>query len=99
MTAVTMSDIDVALAASAAGAAVVRDLYGTDLTHLSKSPTDFATEADVRAEEAIREVIAAARPDDGFHGEEGGASGGAGDRIWLVDPLCGTLNFAAHTPL
>lgn len=26
-------------------------------------------------------------------------TGGAGARRWLVDPLCGTLNFAAQTPL
>ena len=26
-------------------------------------------------------------------------SGPAGDRTWLVDPLCGTLNYAATTPL
>lgn len=95
----TQTDADVALAAAAAGAAVVRALYGTELDHLEKSPTDFATEADLRAEEAIREVIAAARPDDGFHGEESGVIEGAGGRRWLVDPLCGTLNFAAGTPL
>ena len=31
-------------------------------------------------------------------GEEYGATGKA-PRTWLVDPLCGTLNFAAQTPL
>lgn len=93
------ADVDVALAAAAAGARVVRDLYGTELTHLDKSPTDFATVADVRAEDAIRAVIAAACPEDAFHGEETGATAGSQERRWLVDPLCGTLNFAAQTPL
>lgn len=32
-------------------------------------------------------------------GEEYGADDGDGSRTWLVDPLCGTLNYAAHTPL
>jgi myo-inositol-1(or 4)-monophosphatase len=32
-------------------------------------------------------------------GEERGISGGTGNgRTWLVDPLCGTLNYAAGTP-
>ena len=32
-------------------------------------------------------------------GEESGRTGPAADRLWLVDPLCGTLNYAARTPL
>jgi fructose-1,6-bisphosphatase/inositol monophosphatase family enzyme len=93
------SDVEVALSAAAAGAAAVRRRYGTDLAQLAKSPTDFATEADLAAEEAIHRVIAAARPSDGFEGEETGTTAGRSDRRWLVDPLCGTLNFAAATPL
>lgn len=95
----TGTDIEVALAAAAAGAEVVRRLYGADLARVGKSPTDFATEADVAAERAIRDVILAARPDDAFEGEETGAAEGTSGRRWLVDPLCGTLNFAARTPL
>ncbi|MDH2412866.1 inositol monophosphatase family protein [Nocardioides sp. CER19] len=93
------TDVDVALAAAAAGAEVVRRMYGADLAHLEKSPTDFATEADLASERAIRDVIVAARPGDTFEGEETGETTGVTDRRWLVDPLCGTLNFAARTPL
>ena len=60
--------------------------------------TDFATEADLEAERAILGVIRAGRPDDAVIGEEYGASGQA-ERTWLVDPLCGTLNFAAQNPM
>ena len=42
-----LSDAEVALAAAEAGAAAVRARYGADLAHLAKSPTDFATEADL----------------------------------------------------
>jgi myo-inositol-1(or 4)-monophosphatase len=82
------------------GAAVVRARYGTSLTRVAKSPADFATDADIEAEEAILGVLRTARPDDAYRGEESGASGNeAAQRVWLVDPLCGTLNFAARTPL
>jgi myo-inositol-1(or 4)-monophosphatase len=93
-----LSDVEVAIAAAEAGAVVVREKYGAPLSRYDKSPTDFATEADLEAERAILEVIRAARPDDAVIGEEYGASGEAA-RTWLVDPLCGTLNFAAETPL
>lgn len=94
------SDVEVAISAALAGAAVVMSKYGAWETRIDKGPGDFATEADVEAERAILEVIRAARPDDAFLGEEGGYVGAEGAaRVWLVDPLCGTLNFAAQTPL
>lgn len=94
------SDLEVAIAAAAAGAAVVRSKYGTVVARHDKSPTDFATDADLAAERAILEVIQGARPGDAVLGEEYGASGDAdASRRWMVDPLCGTLNFAAGTPL
>jgi len=93
-------DVELAVRAASAGAVVLRGRYGGPLTRFAKSASDFATEADLEAERAIREVIAAGAPDDAFEGEEGGLSGSAdAHRTWLVDPLCGTLNFAAGTPL
>jgi myo-inositol-1(or 4)-monophosphatase len=88
----------VALAAARAGAAVLAAMFGTPLTRELKTATDFATEADRAAERAILDVIRAARPDDGFEGEELGTVGGGSRRTWLVDPLCGTVNFAAESP-
>jgi myo-inositol-1(or 4)-monophosphatase len=94
------SDADVAVAAAQAGAAVVRDLYGGRLARRPKSAGDFATEADVAAEQAILDVLRAARPHDAVTAEESGRSGAEGaHRRWLVDPLCGTLNYAARTML
>jgi myo-inositol-1(or 4)-monophosphatase len=92
-----ITDAELAVAAAEAGAAVVRASYGGPLTRYEKSATDFATDADLKAEEAILELVRAARPDDAVIGEESGGSG-SGGRTWLVDPLCGTLNFAAGTP-
>jgi myo-inositol-1(or 4)-monophosphatase len=83
-----------------AGAAVVRDRYGSRLARYDKSAGDFATEADLAAERAILDVLRTARPDDAVTGEESGRSGAAdAHRRWLVDPLCGTLNYAVRTML
>jgi myo-inositol-1(or 4)-monophosphatase len=95
-----MPDAEIAVAAAQAGAAVVRARFGTALERIEKAPMDFATDADVAAEQAILDVLRAARPGDGYQGEELGASGsGRSGRTWLIDPLCGTANFAVTTPL
>lgn len=96
----TSTDTDVAVAAAEAGAAVVRRRYGAPVVKSFKSERDFATEVDLEAERAVQDVVAQHRPDDAFEGEEVGLVGAStARRTWLVDPLCGTLNFAAATPL
>lgn len=95
-----LTDRDVGIAAAEAGAALVRSRYGASLDRFRKSPNDFATAADIEAEKAILDVLRTARPCDAVVGEESGRTGAAvADRTWLVDPLCGTLNYAARTPL
>ena len=96
----TLTDRDLAIAAAEAGAAVVRSRYGALLTRVTKAPGDFATTADLEAVKAILDILRIARPDDAVLGEESGYSGpDSTDRTWLVDPLCGTLNYAARTML
>ncbi|MFI2214902.1 inositol monophosphatase family protein [Streptomyces sp. NPDC020141] len=92
---VSSDDAAVAIAGARAGADVVRSMYGQRLNRIDKGAGDFATAADVEAEKTIIGVIRAARPDDAVLGEEGGQQGTADAvRQWLVDPLCGTLNYA-----
>lgn len=95
-----LDDTEVAIAAALAGAQAVHTRYGEQHTRIDKGAGDFATDADVAAEEAILGVIRAARPEDAVHGEEGGQRGAAdAARQWLVDPLCGTLNYAVGNML
>ncbi|MDF2580670.1 MAG: inositol monophosphatase [Microbacterium sp.] len=92
------ADAEVAVRAASAGAAVARARYNTGSRRTADRGLDFTTEADVETERAIRDVLAQLRPGDAVVGEELGASGD-GRRRWLVDPICGTLNFAAGVPL
>lgn len=55
-------DAEVAIAGARAGADAVRDMYGQWLPRIDKAAGDFATAADVEAEERILDVIRAARP-------------------------------------
>ncbi|MGW2207931.1 inositol monophosphatase family protein [Streptomyces sp. NPDC001781] len=93
-------DLEVATAAALAGAAAVREGYGEEQARIDKGAGDFATAADVASERAVLDVIRAARPEDAVLGEEGGRRGPDGSgRLWLVDPLCGTLNYAVGNML
>src|SRR3954454_15660959 len=80
--------------------ALLRDAFrDPNLRVTSKStPTDLVSEADHAAERLIRERIAAARPDDGVLGEEGGDHTGTSGVRWVVDPLDGTINFLFGLP-
>lgn len=57
-----------------------------------KGAQDWLTVADGKVEALFREKIAALFPGDGVLGEEQG--GGAADRLWIIDPIDGTANFA-----
>jgi myo-inositol-1(or 4)-monophosphatase len=63
-----------------------------------KSEKDVVTEADHQSEEAILEMIGAAFPGDAFLAEESGESGEQADRLWVIDPLDGTVNYANGIP-
>jgi myo-inositol-1(or 4)-monophosphatase len=90
-----MTDVETAIAVAEAGAEVVRRRFGTNLERLDKGAGDFATGADLEAEKVMLTLLQEQRPEDRVLGEEGGESG-YGPRVWLVDPLCGTLNYAVR---
>ncbi len=69
-----------------------------DVAATKSSPTDAVTEVDTAAERLIRDRIGAARPDDGFVGEEGGRQSGTSGVDWVVDPIDGTVNFVYGVP-
>jgi myo-inositol-1(or 4)-monophosphatase len=76
------------LAFSRAGASDIR----------SKGGRDLVTATDVAVEDAVRAALSRA---SGFPvvGEERGGQPTPGTPYWLVDPICGTRNFASAIPL
>lgn len=94
------TDAELAVTAAQAGADVVRAMYGKPLARMDKSGGDFATAADLEAERVIVGVVRAARPADAVTGEETDRTGpDSAERRWLIDPLCGTLNYAVGMTL
>ncbi len=66
-----------------------------------KGKTDLVTDADRASEVLIAERLATAFPEDGLLGEESGYSDTAASaaRLWVVDPLDGTTNYAHGFPI
>jgi myo-inositol-1(or 4)-monophosphatase len=92
--------LEIAREAARAAADELRPRFGHRVADVrsKSSPTDLVSEADVAAEQAIREVLARRRPQDAILGEEGGETGD-GDLRWVVDPLDGTINFLFGIPV
>ncbi|WP_066521666.1 inositol monophosphatase family protein [Curtobacterium ammoniigenes] len=81
------------IARQAGEIAVRRRAEGVEVADRKSSIVDVVTAADREVEAFIRGAIAAARPADGFLGEETGAAAGASGLTWVVDPIDGTVNY------
>jgi histidinol-phosphatase len=91
-------ELQAALDAAQAASQVVRPLYQQNLSVRTKADATPVTEADVRAEEAIRAVLTRRFPAHGFYGEETGQHGMEAESLWLVDPIDGTKSFIRDCP-
>ena len=78
--------------------ALRRRREGVQVAATKSSPEDIVTHADRETEELIRGILADARPDDGFLGEESEATSGSSGLTWVVDPIDGTVNFLYGLP-
>src|SRR4026207_984851 len=70
---------------------------GLEIRH--KADRTLVTAADMEIEQMVRDRVSSAFPNDRIRGEEeGGTCEGAG-RVWIVDPIDGTANFARAIPV
>jgi len=63
-----------------------------------KSPRELVTALDEASEEVVARTILDAFPNDGITAEEGTSRDGSSGRVWIVDPLDGTNNYAHGYP-
>jgi len=90
--------IAVDIATAAGELARRRRREGVSIAATKSSLVDVVTAADREVEVEIRERLAAARPGDGFLGEESAATGGTTGLTWVVDPIDGTVNYLYDIP-
>lgn len=91
-------DVWVAVRAARAGADVVAaGFYSSQETEL-KGEVDPVTVVDRDAETSVRRSIAGHFPNDSVLGEEEGGPPWDRGRVWIIDPLDGTVNFVNGIP-
>ncbi|MHB1873016.1 MAG: inositol monophosphatase family protein, partial [Steroidobacteraceae bacterium] len=91
-------ELQAALEAASAAAEIIRGYYGRNPQVRTKADQTPVTEADVRAEQTIRAVLAQRFPGYGFYGEETGRHDPGAENVWLVDPIDGTKSFVRECP-
>ena len=74
-----------------------RRVGAADIT--PKQGRDLVTATDVAVEDAIRAMVGGAAGSPVVGEERGGEPPADGAPYWLVDPICGTRNFASGVPL
>ena len=86
--------------ADAARAPTLKCFRNTGLAVDNKADGAFdpVTQADRAAEQAMREVLATERPDDGILGEEFDNFDGTTGLTWVLDPIDGTRGYISGTP-
>lgn len=98
MDAAQWEKIAVDIAREAGALAQRRRAEGVAVAATKSTLADIVTEADREVEQLIRDRLAAARPDDGFLGEESDPQPGTSGVTWVVDPIDGTVNYAYGIP-
>lgn len=97
----TVSD-DLGLALQMADEAddLTLDRFGALDLHVETKPDlTPVTDADKSAEELLRGLLVANRPDDAVLGEEFGGTAVFEGRQWVLDPIDGTKNFVRGVPV
>ena len=87
-------------AAEKASKLLIRDFGEIEKLQVSKKgPSDFVTNADIKAEMIIIEELKKARPNYSIISEENGIEKNKDDKnIWIIDPIDGTINFLHGVP-
>ncbi|MEO6350733.1 MAG: inositol monophosphatase family protein [Candidatus Limnocylindrales bacterium] len=108
----SVSDVEMSVAIEAARRAgrLQMERYERLERIVHKSEHDVVTEVDELSEQMIISAIRDAFPHDGFLAEESGRidaippadgsdEGESGKRVWIIDPLDGTVNYANGIPV
>jgi histidinol-phosphatase len=91
-------DLTLALTLADVADEITLGRYGAaDLRIDTKADLTPVTEADTAVERALRDSLAASRPNDSVLGEEFGDTGES-PRRWILDPIDGTKNFVRGIP-
>ena len=87
-------------ASERASKALIRDFGEIEKLQVSiKGPSDFVSNADLKAEKIIIEELKKAKPNYSILSEEDGSEKNKdSENVWIIDPIDGTTNFLHGVP-
>ena len=86
-------------ASEKASKVLIRDFGEVEKLQVSnKGPSDFVTNADLKAEKIIIEELKRAKPNYSILSEEKGEENNKDNKTWIIDPIDGTINFLHGIP-
>jgi myo-inositol-1(or 4)-monophosphatase len=95
-------ELDLAIELAHAAGRIQMDRYEHLERIEAKGPRDVVTEVDHLCEALVMNAVRERYPEDAFYAEEigevGAAGGAVSGRVWIVDPLDGTINYANGIP-
>jgi len=95
-----MNYLDTAITAAREAGKIHQQYFTSDFKVKTKANSfDLVTEADVKAERKIVEIIKQSFPEHNFLGEEENYEKTDSPYTWIIDPLDGTNNFASGLPI
>ncbi len=92
-----MKEFSVLKEAALEGGKVLAAKFGK-VGYRLKGRANLLTEADLASQKAVIAVIRRAFPEDGFMAEESPVENSPNGRLWIIDPLDGTTNYAHSFP-
>ena len=95
------ADLNIMIKASEkASKALIRDFGEVEKLQVStKGPSDFVSNADIKAEKIIIDELIKSKRNYSIVSEEGGDKAGTDkDNFWIIDPIDGTTNFLHGIP-
>lgn len=92
------ADAEIARRVARAGAEIVGSRFSDHHQASYKGDVNPVTDLDHAAEEAILAELDRLAPGEGVLSEEAGGAGWEAERVWIVDPLDGTVNLLHGVP-
>ncbi|MFW9905183.1 MAG: inositol monophosphatase family protein [Candidatus Thorarchaeota archaeon] len=90
--------LDIAIESAQKAGKLILNLFHKDIKIMTKLDQSILTEADLKADSLIKNIIHKNFPSHDIFSEETGRENKSSDYLWLIDPLDGTTNFSVHNP-
>ncbi|MFX1505247.1 MAG: inositol monophosphatase family protein [Promethearchaeota archaeon] len=94
----TNNFMEIAIEAAQKAGKLILNLFYKDFEMTTKSDQSILTEADIKADSLIKNIIHENFPSHDIFSEESGRENNSSDYLWVIDPLDGTTNFSVHNP-